>query len=364
MDASAVAGTAVKTRVLIVDDAVIIRRLLTDCLSSEPDIEVVGHAANGLIALERLEQLRPDVVTLDIEMPEMSGIETLIEIRKRAPTLPVIMFSSHSENGAVATLDALAHGASDYVTKPANVRDVTEAQAEIRAALLPRIRNLCGKSPRAGRSAASTEAALPSPPSAARPPEPLGEVDIVVVGSSTGGPNALMALLGGLQSPLPVPMLIVQHMPPVFTRHLATRLTAATGLRVREAAGGEPLRAGEIWIAPGDFHLEVQRRGSEVVTHLQQGPQENSCRPAVDVLFRSVSQVYGGRALAVVLTGMGQDGGRGAEALCAAGSAVFAQDEATSVVWGMPGTVVKRGLAHRVLPLGDMAGAIRGKLKG
>lgn len=341
-----------KIRVLIVDDSVVIRRLLSDTLAQDPDIEVAGIAANGRLALAKLPQLNPDLVTLDIEMPELDGLQTLPELRKVYPKLPVIMFSTLTERGAVATLEALSRGATDYVTKPANVGSVAEAVQNVKEQLIPKIKALC---PRHG----AVNVALPAKRSAAsvRPSgvKAAQRSDVVVIGSSTGGPQALASVLSSLPADFPLPIVVVQHMPPVFTRHLAARLEQVTPFRAREAAGGEVLQPGEILIAPGDVHLELRCQGAEVVTVLHQAPPENSCRPAVDVLFRSAAHVYGRHCLGVVLTGMGHDGLRGAEQIVQCGGTVVAQDEATSVVWGMPRAVAEAGLARDVLPLTAIA---------
>lgn len=344
--------TATRIRVLVVDDAVVVRRMVSDALAADPELEVVGTAANGRMALARLPELRPDVITLDVEMPELDGLETLRALRKSYPRLPVIMFSTLTERGAAATLDALALGANDYVTKPSNVGSATLAQQRIRDELIPKIKSWCQ---RTASSATMARSAILNKP--ARPAR-VARAEILAVGVSTGGPNALAELLGGLPADFPIPVVIVQHMPAVFTRLLAERLDAHSPLAVREAAGGEELTAGTVWLAPGDYHLEVTRRQSRMYSRLHQEPPENSCRPAVDVLFRSVAAVHGPGALAVIMTGMGQDGLRGCEAIRRAEGRVFAQDEATSVVWGMPGAVVRANLAEQILPLGELAAAI------
>lgn len=342
-----------KIRVLVVDDSVVIRRLLSDVLTQDPDIELAGIAANGRIALAKLPQVNPDIVTLDIEMPELDGLGTLPELRKAYPKLPVIMFSTLTERGALATLDALSRGATDYVTKPANVGSVAAAIQSVKDQLIPKIKALCPQCrPATPSSPARTALRSPAERSARRFPR---RCDAVVIGSSTGGPQALTNVLTKLPADFPAPIVVVQHMPPVFTHHLAARLDQMCLLTVREAAGNETLRPGEVLIAPGDFHLELRRRGTEVKTVLQQGPPENSCRPAVDVLFRSAAGVYGPNCLAVVLTGMGHDGLRGADEIVHAGGTVLAQDEATSVVWGMPRAVVEAGLADLTLPLSSLS---------
>jgi two-component system chemotaxis response regulator CheB len=354
-----------RIRVLIVDDAVVIRRMLSDCLAGDPGIEVVGTAPDGRIALQKLDQVNPDVVTLDMEMPVMDGLATLTELRKTHPRIPVIMFSTLTERGASATLDALARGASDYVTKPANVGSVTVAMQRIRDELVPKIRSLCkveqfGPPGGAPRPAAPATAAFTRPGSPSSLPKLLDPIpsvrpEMLVIGVSTGGPNALAALLPGLARKFPVPIMIVQHMPPLFTRLLAERLASVSGMPAREGEAGAMLKPGEIWVAPGGHHMEVERTLNGLRIKLHDEAPENSCRPAVDVLFRSAARTVGSKCLGVILTGMGTDGVRGCNDLRDAGAQVLAQDEASSVVWGMPGAVARAGLANRVLPLSEMA---------
>jgi two-component system chemotaxis response regulator CheB len=304
-----------KIRVLVVDDSTVVRRLVADALADDPAIEVVGTAANGKIALAKLPQLHPDAMTLDIEMPDMDGLATLAELRKIAPRLPVIMFSTLTQKGAVATINALALGASDYVTKPSNVGSVAAGMAAVREQLVPKLKSLCPFADQVQpvcHMSVRREAGRTAPAS------------LVVIGVSTGGPNALTELFKRVPGNFPVPIVIVQHMPPVFTRFLAERLDAVSPLTVREARGGELLQPGTVWLAPGDYHLALAAGDAGLLTRLHQGPHENSCRPAVDVLFRSAAEVVGRGTLAVVLTGMGRDGQRGAEAICDAGGRVIA----------------------------------------
>lgn len=345
-----------KIRVLIVDDSTVVRRLLTDALGSDPELEVAGTAPNGKIALDKMAQINPDVVTLDIEMPEMDGLTTLGNLRKTYPTLPVIMFSTLTQRGAVDTLNALALGASDYVTKPSNVGSVTAGIAAVKTELIPKIKALCLKHTSAH---APVTAARPT----LKPATHNSKVEMLAIGVSTGGPNALTDLFKQLPSEMPVPIVIVQHMPPVFTRYLAERLDAVSPLTVHEARGGEVLRPGVAWLAPGDHHLVISRVSDGFVTQLTKAPPENSCRPAVDVLFRSVAEQVGAGTLGVVLTGMGYDGLRGSEAIRRAGGRVIVQDQATSVVWGMPGAVAQAGLADRILPLSQVAPEILNRLR-
>ncbi len=344
-----------RIRVLIVDDSVVIRRLVAHALEEDPTFEVVGAAANGAIALAKIPQVNPDAITLDIEMPEMDGLETLRRIRQDFPDLCVIMLSAVTARGASATLDALALGADDYVTKAANAGSLDRSMASLQGELIPKIKQFFmpgGESPAAApRAAEPAPAAPPVGPPPARRPRGLWRPRAVAVGVSTGGPTALSALVAQLPAGFPLPMLVVQHMPPLFTRFLADRLQTLTRLRVEEAAEGSPVEPSKILIAPGGYHMRLARRQDKVVVTLDQGPLENSCRPSADTLFRSVEEVYGGSVISVVLTGMGQDGLRGAEALKASGAYVIAQDEASSVVWGMPGAVVRAGLADAVVSL-------------
>lgn len=349
-----------RINVLIVDDSVVIRRILSDELAKDPAINIAGIAANGLIALKKIEQLSPDVVTLDIEMPEMDGLETLREIRKLHADLPVIMFSTLTERGGVATLDALSAGASDYVTKPANVGKVTEARERVRQDLTTKIKALCGMSvPEPDDPAAAPPRRTRSAPKANNQ-----SIGILAIGVSTGGPNALAEIIPALPGDFPVPVVLVQHMPPLFTRLMAERLSAKSSLEVKEAEEGDLVERGRVLIAPGDFHMELARTAKGIAAHLQQDPPENSSRPAVDVLFRSVNKHYGSNTLGVILTGMGRDGLRGCQELDDAGATIFVQDEESSVVWGMPGYVANEGLADRVLPLDQIAGEIVRRVKG
>ncbi|MEU8229734.1 chemotaxis response regulator protein-glutamate methylesterase [Actinoplanes sp. NPDC048967] len=377
-------------KVLVVDDSVVVRRLIVDSLTGASGIEVVGTAANGLLAQAKIDQLKPDAVTMDIEMPQMNGIEAVRELRKRHKQLPVIMFSTLSAAGASATLEALSAGATDYVTKPSNVGSIAESIAAVREQLVPKIHALAGRRPPPGPPARPGPSPgrpglgpppvgrpggpvpgrpglaplRPAGPAAAGPARPVrragapGRVDILAIGSSTGGPDALTKVLQALPADLPVPIVVTQHMPPVFTRMFAERLDRSTSLRVVEAGDGMELAPGTVYIAPGDKHLVLQRRSTATLTQLSGAPPENSCRPAVDVMFRSVAALFGASAFATVLTGMGYDGRGGAKVLREAGAEVLAQDEASSVVWGMPGAVVGAGLADEILPLDRIAAAL------
>ena len=353
--------------VLVVDDSAVIRRFVTEVLNGQGDITVQATASNGEIALERLAQRLPDVVVLDIEMPVLDGLATLERIRRRWRDLPVVMFSTLTTRGATATLDALARGATDYVSKPTHLGDLASAKAAVAAELVPVLRS-CATVRRTrlalGRSTVSRPTSAPTP---ARRPTPFhprpARCDVLVIASSTGGPHALTEVVPALPATLPVPVLIVQHMPALFTRLLADRLNGRSPLSVHHAEESMPIEAGSVYLAPGGLHMLV-RRGADGRARigLDDGPPENSVKPAADVLFRSAAAFYGGRILAVVLTGMGSDGLAGCRVIRQAGGTIFAQDEATSVVWGMPGAVAREGLIDAELPLGEIAPAIAQQL--
>jgi len=332
-------------RVLIVDDSVVVRKVLSDALASIPEIQVAGTASSGSIALAKIPQLNPDVITLDIEMPGLNGIQTLVEIRKLYPKLPVIMFSTLTERGAAITLEALSLGASDYMTKPSNSDSLVSAMEQVHRELSAKVLSLARRSPSAVAKAPAIV------PAAKRRPAAQAPIRVLAIGTSTGGPNALAAVIPRLPESFPVPVVVVQHMPPLFTRLLADRLNSQSRLTVKEAEPGGKLEPGKVWIARGDYHMTVARKGVEVLLSLNQEPPENSCRPAVDALFRSVAEIYGASALGVVLTGMGSDGARGANFVHEAGGEILVQDEASSVVWGMPGAVVSAGAADKICPL-------------
>jgi two-component system, chemotaxis family, protein-glutamate methylesterase/glutaminase len=341
-------------RVLVVDDSVVVRKLLSEALASTAEIELVATASSGAIALAKIPQVNPDIVILDIEMPGLNGIETLREIRKLYPKLPVIMFSSLTEQGAAVTLEALSLGASDYVTKPSNSSSLASAMGQVRAELTTRILSLVAQSratPVSRILGAEKKSSVVSP------------IEILAIGVSAGGPNALAQVIPQLPSEFPVPVVIVQHMPPVFTRLLAERLNSQSQLRVHEAHAGAVLAPGHVWIAPGDYHMTVARKGVRAVLELNQDSPENSCRPAVDVLFRSLACAYGPNILAVVMTGMGSDGARGAVHIREAGGEIMVQDEPSSVVWGMPGAVLSAAGADMICPLTEMSHQILRKVE-
>lgn len=347
-----------RIRVLVVDDSVVIRHLVMHALRDEPDIEVVGAEADGAAALARIGEVHPDVITLDIEMPVMDGLTALRQIRKLHPRVRTIMFSTLTTRGASSTFEALALGADDYVAKASNAGSLDQSLASLRGELVPKIRQFF------------ETARVPAPPTPSLPPKPAltapssrmgrrsAPFRILGIGVSTGGPQALAELIPQLPASLRVPVLVVQHMPPMFTRLLAERLDSLSPLRVVEAGDGMEIRPGTVYVAPGNYHLRLRRSGSSLLAALDQGPRENSCRPAVDVLFRSLAESFGKDVLSVVLTGMGFDGLRGTQALKAAGGQSLVQDRASSVVWGMPGAVAEAGLADGVFPLAALAGEI------
>lgn len=339
-----------KIRVLVVDDSAVMRRLLSDAIQSEPLLEVAGTASHGALALPLLERVSADVITLDIEMPHMNGLETLKAIRALRPTLPVVMFSSLTVKGATATIECLSLGASDYVAKPDRVSSADEAICELKKTLIPKLIALCSKPSGEYARTVSSIPARPAPVTRSCAPP----IEVVAIGCSTGGPKALAEVLPFIPPNFDVPILVVQHMPPVFTHALAARLNELCQIPASEARHGAAALPGTIWLAPGDYHMEVVRTDRKLCLANSQGSPENFCRPSVDVLFRSLARVCAGRVLAVMLTGMGQDGLKGCTELNHAGAQVIAQDEESSVVWGMPGFVARAGLAHAVLPLNEI----------
>jgi len=322
-----------RTRILIVDDSAVMRSLVRTVVCSDSSLEVVGTAGDGESALNAMQNLKPDLVLLDVEMPVMDGVATLRKMRSRSFKMPVIMCSSLTQRGARVTIEALASGASDYVAKPSGQSREDAAKA-LAHELIPKIKAL-------------TTQPVIAPPQAT-----------TVIGVSTGGPAALDVLLPQLPATFPLPVLIVQHMPELFTRLFAERLNGRCPLEVREAAEGDLVRPGTIYIAKGNWHMEVLasvRPGAPSTLHLTQGPLENHCRPAVDVLFRTAAAIWGAGVLGVVLTGMGSDGMLGSKVIREQGGSILAQDAPTSAVWGMPGAVTNAGLAHKVLPLQAIA---------
>lgn len=359
-------------KVLVVDDSVVVRKIVTDALNADPNLEVVGTAPNGKLALMKWKQLKPDAITMDIEMPVMDGIVAVRELRKMGCKDPIIMFSTLTLHGATATLEALSAGATDYVTKPANQGSVQQSIQSVREQLVPIILGLLPSKVRAmGASSTSlspeTRANISSVPSMFAGPLKLHDrtgmpdkpIRIVILGSSTGGPEALTKVISGLSHPMPVPMVITQHMPPVFTTQLAARLDKLTAATVQEAAEGMMLAPGHIYLAPGNFHMTFAGNAGAPRVKLTQTKPVNFCRPSVDVMFESAVNLYGGDMLAVVLTGMGQDGKNGCGKVLEAGGRTLVQDEKTSVVWGMPGAVANAGFADEIRPLDEISTQIQ-----
>lgn len=350
-------------RVMLCDDSATMRRLIKKAIEHEPRIRVVAQAKNGKDALRQIDIANPDAIILDVEMPIMDGIDTAKGIRQKSRSLPIIMFSSLTSRGAEATLDALQAGANDFCTKPTSAGHVDEAIKQVRRELVPKLIAWATKKKNIEKPTLSAVSPAEKKPGSF-PRKSLSAVSAIAIGVSTGGPAALTEIFQKVPSGFKVPFLVAQHMPPVFTGLLAERLSQQTGHNVIEGSDGQPLTGGQIVIAPGDYHLVVKRQGTQVVTCLNQDPLENSCRPAVDPLFRSVAECYGQKALGVVLTGMGQDGTNGAEKIKALGGSVFIQDEASSVVWGMPRKVYESGFADQMLPLDELANEIAAASRG
>ncbi len=380
--------------VLLIDDSTVMRNLLRAVVSSDKEIRVCGTGANGLLGIEAIEKYNPDVVILDIEMPEMSGLEALPLIRKRWPSLPVIMFSSLTEKGSKQTFEALTLGANECVCKPVAGKERIEAMSAMERELVPKIRRLYGQA-QGGRAAVSKRGRRGETPvrrtlirksrpatkdrrdrSPAKKKSPSsasasntasspagrrtksGSFDIVAISSSTGGPNALSIVLKALPATLPIPIVITQHIPSNFASKLVERFVRDCPLEVLEVKEATPIKAGTIYFPTGDRHLLVERQGVHVVAKPDDGPAENFCRPAADPMLRSVVKVFGGNVLSVVLTGMGCDAMIGSLAVRDAGGRVIAQDEESSVVWGMPGAITKANGSDRVLPLEQIASDI------
>ncbi|MGC8736617.1 MAG: protein-glutamate methylesterase/protein-glutamine glutaminase [Dissulfurimicrobium sp.] len=374
-------------KVLVVDDSLVFRKILTEALDKDPGIRIVGAAANGKEALQLIRTLRPHLVVLDVEMPEMDGLQTLDEIRRQRLNVGVIMFSSLTIEGATTTLEALAKGAFDFVPKPTGTGAFLESVKRIKGELIPRIRayaeskinRVIQRGPISSPPTApvpKTQRPTRQPDHTQIPPKPapghlketrpcttsaalvlrrLFSPEAVAIGVSTGGPNALNDVIPRLPGNFGLPIFLVQHMPPVFTTQLAKRLNDRSTLKVVEAQDGMLVEPATVYVAPGDFHMEVDGEKNNRIIRLNQNPPVNSCRPAVDVLFQSIARVYGGRAIAVVMTGMGQDGFAGCRELKDKGAVIIAQDKETCIVWGMPRFVAEAGLADRIAPLDKIA---------
>ena len=367
-------------RVLVVDDSSTVRRIMLNALAGEPSVKVVATACDGVDAVEQVKSNEVDVVITDLEMPRMDGIGLISALGQSHKDLPVIVMSKAASTSR-ATVAALAAGAVDFVTKPGGDGDNGRMSAEsLRDLLVPKIKLHAARRAKTGAIASkplerptktgerpatiTASRHVPAGNGQLRPRNKQQRIDAVGIAISTGGPHALARFVADLPADLGVPVLVVQHMPPTFTQLLAERLDTACPLPVREAQGGEVLTGrGELWIAPGGKHLIAQRQGARVGLALNDGPSEQSCKPAADVLLRSMAQVWGQNVLCLVMTGMGADGTAGSRAIVDAGGAVMAQDEATSVVWGMPGSVVRAGLVDQVLPLEALARELTSRVR-
>jgi two-component system chemotaxis response regulator CheB len=353
-------------RVLLVDDSAVVRGAIGRIIDAEPDLRVATTAPNGRVALDALKHVEVDVVLLDVEMPEMDGLAALPRILAEHPKVRVIMASSLTQQGAAITMQALALGAVDFIAKP-SARAGGASLSTISSDIVAKVRAVG----RAARIDSLLSRGAPSPKFVGAPTRApavatvLGAAAtdapprVLAIASSTGGPNALSDVLSGLAADFPLPILITQHMPPLFTGLLAQRLARDTGRPCEEGQDGAAVRPGCTYVAPGDVHMAVATHEGRPFIRILKSPPENHCRPAADVMLRSVAAIYGSSALTVVLTGMGEDGKLGCAAVRASGGRVLAQDEATSVVWGMPGAVVNAGLANWMLPLPDIASKIR-----
>lgn len=361
-------------RVMVVDDSAVIRGLLTRALEGDPDIRVVTSVGDGQMAVNSLQRNSIDVIVLDIEMPVMDGLTAIPKLLAVAPQVKIIMASTLTLRGADISIRCLSAGAADYIPKPTSTREIGGAE-DFKRELVAKVKALGSAARRAGSRSRGeirplTPVTLPSsllkkevgPPTLR--PAPTGGLqakpDIIAIGSSTGGPQALFEVLGHLKGGVSQPILITQHMPATFTTILAEHITRQCGIDAREAKDGEPITQNRCYIAPGDFHMLVAQRGGTNILQLTKDPPENFCRPAVDPMMRSILKAYGGRKiLACILTGMGQDGLKGCTDVVNAGGTLVAQDEASSVVWGMPGAVAGAGLCSAVLPLKEIGPYIR-----
>jgi two-component system, chemotaxis family, protein-glutamate methylesterase/glutaminase len=353
-------------RVLVVDDSHVIRGLLTRSLDSDPGIKVVASASNGKAAIDEVTKTEIDVVVLDIEMPVMDGMTALPQLLAARPGMQVIMASTLTLKGASISMKALSKGAADYVPKPSSTGEINSAE-DFKRELIAKVkswgavaRRRRGSAARPGVEPASALARrFPAGPVKLREAPALFRPDCIAIGSSTGGPQALFKVFQTMGKVTNLPVFLTQHMPATFTTILAEHLGQASGMPAAEAKDGEPVMAGRIYVAPGDFHMTVQADAGRKVLRLDKNPPENFCRPAVDPMLRSLARAYNGKVLTVILTGMGQDGLKGGHEISAAGGVIAAQDEGTSVVWGMPGAVAHAGLCSAVLPLSDIGPYVR-----
>lgn len=365
-----------KLRVLVVDDTIVYRKVVSDILSEIPGVEVVGVAHNGKIALDKIRMLKPDLITLDIEMPVMNGIDAL-EAMQKLPSAPgVVMLSTLTTEGSEMTMRALELGAFDFILKPQSTNP-TEGKNHLKNALKPVISafklrrptvgKLSGRTPqRAARTVATRPALKPMPGKGGPAVKRKGKSEIVAIGISTGGPNALTAMLPKLPRDIGVPILIVQHMPPVFTASLASSLNKKCALEVKEAVDREPIKPNVVYIAPGgkQMKLAAATDGVDRLIKITNDPPENSCKPAADYLFRSVGDYFVGRTTAVIMTGMGSDGTKGLQVLKNKGAFVIGQDESSCVVYGMPKAAADAGVIDTVCPLTQIASEIVKSVKG
>ncbi len=360
-------------KVMLVDDSAIVRGLVARILAEEPLITVAAQASNGEQAIATLARTPVDVVVLDIEMPVMDGITALPGILRAVPGIKVIMLSSLTQRGATFTFQALKAGAADYIPKPSASSDMS-GTGSFKRELIDKIKSLAARRLRPPPPPAApglpARPAIPAPPP--RPAAPttatapaMGAVEVLVIGSSTGGPQALFDIATKLKGVRPrIPILITQHMPPTFTGILAEHMASSSGLPAAEGKDGEKVEAGHIYIAPGGKHMLVEKRGADRFIKITDDPPENFCKPAVDPLFRSVSAAYGAKVMAIVLTGMGSDGGKGGAVIAKAGGLLYAQDEATCVVYGMPAAAAATGLCKAILPLPEIGTLIRKTVGG
>ena len=355
-------------RLMLVDDSAIIRGLISKMVSDDPSINVVASVSDGAQAVKRMGRGDIDVIVLDIEMPVMDGLTALPKIIELDPNVKVIMASTLTERNADVSIRALSMGAADYVPKPTSTTKIGGA-SDFRRELVEKIKTL-GAAARMGSgrpapSGAVTKTQEKAPSSLYREPIVLRQAGkeqppkILAVGSSTGGPQALHAFFADLKPDIGVPVVVTQHMPPTFTRILAEHIANATEWTGKEAEDGEILKPNRFYLAPGDYHMEIEPSPEGPIVRINQNPPENYCRPAVDPMFRGVSKTYGGKVLAVILTGMGADGLKGSQVIIDAGGTLIAQDEETSVVWGMPGAVASAGLCTAVLPIGDVGNRVK-----
>ncbi len=368
-DKSAIGGTDGNAgdpyRVMVVDDSAVIRGLLTRALEADSCVKVVASVGNGEVAIKTLDRHDIEVIVLDIEMPVMDGLTALPKLLAAKPGVQVIMASTLTRKNAEVSLRALQAGAADYIPKPSSTSELTSTDAFQRE-LTAKVKALAAAGRPAGRPAtapraqsqATVAAMAPRREIVLRKPS-LALPRVIAIGSSTGGPQALLEVLRDMTTSVKLPILITQHMPATFTTLLAEHIGRATGVPCAEAKDGDVVTGGHIYLAPGDYHMVVESKGASSVIRLNQDPPENFCRPAVDPLLRSMAKVYGAGLLTIILTGMGSDGQKGSVDVVEAGGTIIAQDEATSVVWGMPGAVATSGLCSAVLPIQEIGPNVR-----